>query len=292
VDISAKGAQYIDLQGLSELKAQASKSPDDEATLRQVASQFESMFTQMLLKAQRDASFGDPLFDSNAMGFYRDMHDKQMSVHLAENGGVGLADMIVAQLSPAKSATDGATMTDAGLQGYFDSPVTRAPMQIKQVANWHEPHEFVEQMWPHAQRGAEALGIDPEFIIAQAALETGWGEHVPADGRGTSFNVFGIKAQSNWSGERIWKNTLEFGNGQFESSREPFRRYQSLGDSVDDYVNFLQQNPRYQETLQAAAEGPEAFARGLSEAGYATDPQYAEKIIRVMNSETMKWMQK
>lgn len=286
MDVTAKGAQYADLHGLSELKAKAGRNPDDLDTLKQVASQFESMFTQMLLKAQRDASFGDPLFDSSAMDFYKDMHDKQLSLHMAENGGVGLADMIVAQLSRGKVPETSAS--DARLEGYFSAPVARAPMITKQEQTWGDAQEFVEQLRPHAQRGAEALGVDPEFIMAQAALETGWGQSVPADARGTSFNVFGIKAQSDWSGERIWSKTLEYSGEQFESVREPFRRYQSLGDSVDDYVNFLQQNPRYQDALKAATQGAEAFAQELGKAGYATDPQYSEKIINVMQSKQLQ----
>ena len=286
MDVTAKGAQYSDLHGLSELKAKAGRNPDDLDTLKQVASQFESMFTQMLLKAQRDAGFGDPLFDSSAMDFYKDMHDKQLSLHMAENGGVGLADMIVAQLSRGKVPETSAS--DASVEGYFSAPVMRAPMLIKQEQTWGDAQEFVEQLRPHAQRGAEALGVDPEFIMAQAALETGWGQSVPADGRGTSFNVFGIKAQSDWSGERIWSKTLEYSDEQFESVREPFRRYQSLGDSVDDYVNFLQQNPRYQDALKAATQGAEAFAQALGKAGYATDPNYAEKIIGVMQSKQLQ----
>ncbi len=293
MDITAKGAAYADMHGLAELKAKAGQNPDDEAVLRQVAAQFEGMFTQMLLKAQRDAGFGDPLFDSNAMGFYKDMHDKQLSVHMAENGGVGLADMIVAQLSRGKqsSKSDGLQ----GLESYFQSPVTRAAVSTEQAvtelgATWGEPREFAQQLWPHAQRGGEELGVDPRLLMAQAALETGWGEHVPSDARGSSFNVFGIKAQSDWSGERLWKQTLEFQDGQFDSVKEPFRRYQSLGESVDDYVQFLQQNPRYQTALDAAGQGPEAFATELGAAGYATDPEYAQKIIRVINSEAMQWL--
>lgn len=286
MDVAAKGAHYADLHGLGELKAQAGRNPDDLETLKQVAAQFEGMFTQMLLKAQRDAGFGDPLFDSSAMDFYKDMHDKQLSLHMAENGGVGLADMIVAQLSRGKVSET--TASDAGLDGYFSAPVMRAPMVSKQEVTWESAQEFVEQLRPHAQRGAEALGVDPEFIMAQAALETGWGKSVPADGRGTSFNVFGIKAQSDWSGERIWSKTLEYNDEQFESVREPFRRYQSLGDSVDDYVNFLQQNPRYQDALKAATQGAEAFAEELGKAGYATDPNYSKKILGVMQSEQLQ----
>lgn len=285
MDMVDNGSQYMDLQGLAELKAKAIKGPEDKEILRQAAAQFESMFTQMLLKAQRDAGFGDPLFDSSAMAFYQDMHDKQMSVHMAENGGVGLADMIVAQLSGAKNA-GGIVSTD--LQGYFSSPVVRAPSISKHEQTWQGAEEFVQQIWPHAMRGADSLGVEPEFLVAQAVLETGWGEHVPADSRGSSFNVFGIKAQSDWSGERIWKKTLEFSGEGFESQREPFRRYQSLGDSVDDYVNFLRQNSRYQDALDTAAQGSSVFARKLGEAGYATDPDYAQKILQVIDSETMR----
>lgn len=287
MNIPESGSHYADFNGLSQLKAEASRNPDDLETLKKVASQFESMFTQMLLKAQRDASFGDPLFDSSAMSFYKDMHDKQLSVHMAEHGGIGLADMLVAQLTQAKTLS-----TDAGgqgVQGYFSAPVSRVQNSVRaQEKTWQNSTEFVEQLRPHAQRAAERLGVDAKVILAQAALETGWGEQVPADGRGTSFNVFGIKAQSDWSGERIWSNTLEYTGEFFESSREPFRRYQSLSDSVDDYINFLQVNPRYQNALEAAPEGAESFVRELGLAGYATDPEYADKILGVMRSERLQ----
>lgn len=295
MNVPDTGAQYVDLHGLSELKAQASRQPDDLETLRKVASQFEGMFTQMLLKAQRDASFGDPLFDSSAMSFYRDLHDKQMSLHMAEHGGIGLADMLVAQLSQARGLESAGGGRE--LAGYFSAasvdraePAAAAAPSV-QHKSWHSGEEFVEQLMPHARRAAEQLGVDPRLIAAQAALETGWGEQLPSDGRGTSFNVFGIKAQPGWSGERTWSSTLEYRDGSFERSREPFRRYESLGDSVDDYVDFLRANPRYQQALDSAGDGAAAFARELGRAGYATDPDYADKVLGVMGSERLRGSQ-
>jgi len=291
MNIDAQPSFYADMHGLANLKSDAAAAPEDEATLRKVAAQFESMFTQMLLKAQREASMGDPIFDSSSMDFYREMHDKQLSVQMSESGGFGIADMLVAQLSK-KSGQPSTTGQGLGIESYTQSPIQGAKPIPKAATvpaeDWHDRESFIEAMLPHAKRGAEALGVDPRLIIAQSALETGWGEHVPADARGSSFNLFGIKAQKDWSGERIWKDTLEFSAGQFDSHREPFRRYQSMGESVDDYVQFLQQNPRYENTLKAAADGAQAFVNELSAAGYASDPNYAQKILRVMDSDGLR----
>ncbi|WP_195912227.1 glycoside hydrolase family 73 protein, partial [Candidatus Contendibacter odensensis] len=138
-------------------------------------------------------------------------------------------------------------------------------------------------LWPHAQDAARQLGVAPEVLIAQAAHETAWGKSVPrfADGR-SSHNLFGIKANRGWEGDRVVNSTLEFVNGAAVRQRDGFRAYGSYADSFKDYVNFLQVNPRYGEALNVVKDGT-AYLRALQRAGYATDPAYAKKIQALIN---------
>jgi peptidoglycan hydrolase FlgJ len=165
------------------------------------------------------------------------------------------------------------------------APVTDHPAQQQ---TWRSPAEFVSVLWPHAQRAAQRINADPRALIAQAALETGWGQHVMrgADGR-SSYNFFGIKADQRWDGGKVTVPTLEFEQGAMRRRVASFRAYDSVAQSFDDYVNFLQSNPRYTEALQAASN-PHQYLRELQAAGYATDPHYANKIQGVINSEAFR----
>ncbi len=143
---------------------------------------------------------------------------------------------------------------------------------------------FVRALWPLAERAGEQLGVSPNVLLAQAALETGWGRSVMQRADGTSaHNLFGIKAGGNWHGEQITAHTREVIDGQYISRTAAFRAYDSFAESFDDYVNFLKGNPRYREVLRVADE-PEAFAGALQRAGFATDPNYASKIKSIMRS--------
>ena len=150
------------------------------------------------------------------------------------------------------------------------------------------PETFVKELWPHAQRAARELGTRPELLLAQAALETGWGQHMIRGTDGSnSFNLFGIKADARWQGERAVTETIEFENGLMRKQRASFRAYASLADSFADYADFLKTNPRYRAALNTAADAP-SFARALAAAGYATDPEYSGKINRIMDGERLR----
>jgi peptidoglycan hydrolase FlgJ len=143
------------------------------------------------------------------------------------------------------------------------------------------PEEFVQKVWPYAERAAQALGVDPRMLVAQAALETGWGRHVPASSDGRSgHNLFGIKAGRGWSGERGSHLTREFVDGRMQVERAEFRRYDSVAQSFQDYVGLLRGSPRYAPALAAAGDN-RAFAQALQRAGYATDPAYADKLTAI-----------
>ncbi|MEA2094135.1 MAG: flagellar assembly peptidoglycan hydrolase FlgJ, partial [Pseudomonadota bacterium] len=155
-------------------------------------------------------------------------------------------------------------------------------------ANWRPetPEEFIRDLLPYARKGAAELGVKPGVLIAQAALETGWGQKVirHADGR-SSLNLFGIKADTGWPGDKVSVATLEYENGIAKKQRAVFRSYSSLEAAVSGYVKFLRSNPRYQGALEQAAD-PEAYLSGLKAAGYATDPEYVEKIKAIMSQNS------
>ena len=152
--------------------------------------------------------------------------------------------------------------------------------------NFDEPKDFVTALIEPAQKVQKTLGVPFEVVIAQAALETGWGQKMIKDqDGGSSNNLFNIKADSRWAGDKITKDTLEFEQGAMIKKSEPFRTYQSLTDSVDDYINFLSTSERYQDALQDSGN-VEHFLQGLQKAGYATDPQYADKILGTLKTVT------
>ncbi|MEG1041018.1 MAG: flagellar assembly peptidoglycan hydrolase FlgJ [Pseudomonas sp.] len=141
--------------------------------------------------------------------------------------------------------------------------------------------DFVATMLPMAEQAAKRIGIDPRYLVAQAALETGWGKSVmrQADGS-SSHNLFGIKATGNWQGDQARAITSEFRDGQFVKETAAFRSYDSYQDSFHDLVSLLQNNSRYKDAV-SSADNPEQFAKELQKAGYATDPDYARKIISI-----------
>ncbi|MGF1680422.1 flagellar assembly peptidoglycan hydrolase FlgJ [Photobacterium minamisatsumaniensis] len=156
-----------------------------------------------------------------------------------------------------------------------------APRQ--QEVGFETPKDFVSRMQPYAEKAAHALGTDPSVLIAQAALETGWGKKVIKNAAGSSNNLFNIKADPRWSGDKVATNTLEFHDGIPVQEKAAFRSYNSYQDSFNDYVQFLNNNPRYSKALEQPAD-PSQFIRNLHQAGYATDPNYSDKIINVMNT--------
>ncbi len=143
------------------------------------------------------------------------------------------------------------------------------------------PEDFVATLWPHAERAAQRLGTVPEVLIAQAALETGWGQSLPRNQYGeSSQNLFGIKADRDWRGPRAVITTLEFVDGVPERRREPFRMYRTIGEAFDDYVAVLEGRPRYAAAIGAGSAA--AYAEALQRGGYATDPDYARKILAIV----------
>ncbi len=159
------------------------------------------------------------------------------------------------------------------------------------VANrttFRTPEEFIETLRPHAEKAAEELGVNPNILIAQAALETGWGKKVIKHPNGeTSYNLFGIKANRSWDGDAVRVGSLEYRNGIARREVSPFRAYSSFEDSFKDYVDFIKNQPRYGDAIDNAGNS-KSYIKELQQAGYATDPNYARKVINIMERESLK----
>jgi len=281
---------HTDLSGLAELRSKAARDPD--AALYQAAQQFEALLTQQMLSSMRATSFGDDGAGKHA-DTYRQMLDGQLAQTLAGSGrGLGIAEALVAQLR-GPQAQGGGTAADniamnlpservtaqrpaatplAGVTA-ATAPLDRATTADDRVRN------FVERIRPHAERAAAELGVPARAVIAHAALESGWGQHAPGD------NFFGIKTHGQWSGGASTRATLEFDGQALRQQNERFRNYGGIEAAFGDYVDFLRSNPRYADALKAH-EG-EAFLHRVAEAGYATDPDYADKLERVYRSPSL-----
>jgi flagellar protein FlgJ len=273
-------ASITDFSHFQTLRAAAAR--DDPEAIREVAGQFEALFVQTLFKNMRSASLADPIFGkSDQHEMYQDMLDKQFALEMTSGPGIGLADLLVRQLGGT------ATVVPAAVQSHGVA-MPRSPITGNQGPEWSNAGDFVKDIWPHARRTAARLNVPPEAIVAQAALETGWGQRVMRRGDGvSSHNLFGIKAGSSWNGDRISKLTLEYKDGIAARQTEQFRSYHSIAETFDDYATLIQSKPRYAAVLESGGD-IDGFARALQESGYATDPAYADKISRLANGETME----
>ncbi|RTE86157.1 MULTISPECIES: flagellar assembly peptidoglycan hydrolase FlgJ [Gammaproteobacteria] len=323
----ARAGFVHDLQGLDSLRSRGLNNQNDQSALREAAKHFESIFMNQLLSSMRSANEvfaeGNPL-NTQYTKFYQDMQDQQMAVELSQSGSLGLADLIVQQLSP--QGNDQYTPAELLPTASFGEQLARtrqfanspAPMQSNQNERsnyverydqdeptparvsslrltengdaWQagDPVAFLERLAPYAQQAADEANISALPVLAQAALETGWGRYVvPRSDGESSNNVFNIKADRSWDGDRAATRTVEFDGTVARSEQAQFRAYQSVAESFRDYVNFLQSNPRYEQALEAGRDAIR-FVEGLQDAGYATDPEYANKLKRIMNSDAMQ----
>lgn len=280
------GSLALDANGLSKLR-QAAKQGSPEA-LKATATQFEAMFLNMILKSMREATVDGGLFDSEQTKTYTSMLDQQVSQTLASRG-IGLADALTRQLSNRAVVTDkavaGNTVTGNTVPGTVlpvspEAAASLAPA-LRSQARGHV-QAFQQQVAVHAEAASRETGIPANFIIGQAALESNWGrrEIKGKDGT-TSYNLFGIKATAGWKGKVVEAVTSEYVGGVRQQRIEKFRAYDSYADSFRDFANMLQKNTRY-EPLLANAQSATAYAQAMQKAGYATDPNYADKLRQVI----------
>ncbi|OQS42386.1 flagellar assembly peptidoglycan hydrolase FlgJ [Chromobacterium haemolyticum] len=295
----------VDPSQLNELRAQAIKDPKGAA--RQVASQFEALLMNTLLKNMRETKF-DPEGESNGLSTYQGLYDQQLTQALSSNGGLGLGDMLYRQIAKQSNfdPDDKSTHTiyaasgpqlaarPAGgakaLQAYQEAQqiagaaltLTAPAVPIKaEAAGKGGGRDFAAEMLPHARTAAAQLGVAPEAVVAHAALESGWGKRAIRHPDGSnSHNLFGIKASGDWQGRTVSVMTTEYEGGVAQKRVEKFRAYGSYAEAFSDYARLLKDSPRYKSALNQG-RNMYGFAHALQSGGYATDPRYARKLVDV-----------
>ena len=263
----------FDLRSLDALKREAKRSSPE--ALQAAAQQVEGIFVQMMMKSMRDATFKDELMHSAASNMFPAMHDQQVAQEIARSGQLGFAEMIVRQ-------SGGGDMRSPIPPSRRASVPLRLPAPLAFSPQTESTHPFIARLLPAAQRVAQQTGLHAHLIVAQAALESGWGQReIPAADGSPSHNLFGIKASAGWRGKTSEITTSEYINGVKQQVKAVFRVYDSYEQGLGDYAALLSHNARYQSVVRATSA--EQGASALQSSGYATDPAYAQKLISLIN---------
>ena len=279
----------LDSQSLDALRLQSKQEPDK--ALKLAAKQFETVFMNMMLKSMRDATPQDGLFDNEQSKMFTSMLDQQLAQNMGSRG-MGLADIMVKQLSRQKNAVDPSLLapgagapavnSDTARQSVAPAVAVAVKSSLPSAYNENFQQDFVQRLLPHAEIASRETGIPAHLIVGQAALESGWGRRTIRLADGTdSHNLFGIKAGANWKGKIAEVRTTEYNNGVASKPLEKFRAYDNYAEAFRDYASLLSGNSRYADVM---AKGSDAygFAQALQSAGYATDPLYADKLVKVI----------
>ncbi len=265
-----------DNRSIENLRAAAARDP--KSSIRETAKQFESLFMQEVMKSMRASTLSSGMLDNPTTQMGTEMLDTQFAGKMTGLPG-GLSDAIQRQLQRQMGMPDKAVEAKS-VQAL---PVLPA-LAVKNIA----PHvqSFIQKHDAAARAAEVQTGIPASFMLAQAAHESGWGKReINTKDGGTSFNVFGIKAGANWTGKVAEVQTTEFIDGKAQKVTAKFRAYGSYEEAYKDYAKLIGTNDRYRNVVaQAQTGGAEGFARGLQKAGYATDPEYATKLARVINT--------
>lgn len=284
-----------DAQSLNDLKSKAGQDPS--ANLRPVARQVEGMFVQMMLKSMREALPKDGIFSSDSTRLYTSMYDQQIAQQMTAGKGLGLADMMVKQMAGDQAPVDPADqMQQVPMKFPLETVTTYQNLALTQLVrkaipkvpdeNSDEPltgdsKDFLAQLSLPARLASQQSGVPHHLILAQAALESGWGQRqIPRENGEPSFNIFGVKATSDWKGPTTEITTTEYENGEAVKVKAKFRVYSSYLEALSDYVGMLTRNKRYAAVTSAATA--EQGAQALQNAGYATDPHYARKLTSMI----------
>lgn len=289
------GAAF-DVRGLDALKREVKNNSQEG--IKAAGKQMEGMFIQMMLKSMRDASFKDSLLNSQQADMFTSMYDQQISQDIAEQSKMGFADLMVRQMggdvevkpnntpgvAPAPYVLNGSqhTLTSRMAQMQGMQPRSDTGEAAQYSRGTEENTHFISRMLEPAIAAAKKSGIPHQLIIAQAALESGWGnKEISATNGKPSHNLFGIKATADWKGESTEITTTEFINGAPQKVKASFRVYSSYSEALADYTSLLANNPRYHKVVSSGS--PEKAAHALQSGGYATDPAYAKKLISIIN---------
>lgn len=267
-----------DVRGLDSLRHSAAKDP--KAAVREAAKQFESVFMQEIMKSMRATTMASGMNDNEGTKLGTEMLDKQLATKMSGLPG-GLADVIARQLDRQMGLSPGPIPSVS--RANISLPVISMPGSTPHIPE-KSAAGFVSQHTAGAKAAEAATGIPAAFMLSQAALETGWGKKdiVAADGT-PSNNLFGIKAGGNWKGPVAEVMTTEYINGKAQKVMQKFRAYASHAESFADYAKLMKDSPRYASVV-ANSSSATGFAQGLQRAGYATDPAYADKLSRVINT--------
>ncbi|MDE2152418.1 MAG: flagellar assembly peptidoglycan hydrolase FlgJ [Betaproteobacteria bacterium] len=325
---AAQAADSLSFQGLNQLQALAQSNPHDPATIRAVSRQFEALLVQELMKSANATKLGPDLLGDSGGPLFESLFTQQVADVVSQGSGIGLGSFLARELAArygaagkagdgvAGSASAPASGTPAASAQALPARGRADPAQAPGAAAvpntgpaWHaagggaqagtdaadsadaadaadsqalqrRARAFIAAIAPSARAAAQALGVSPVGILAQAALETGWGRHAPGN------NLFGIKAGTDWQGTSLRELSAEVSGGVRSLGEAAFRAYRSVAASVHDYASLLE-SPRY-AGVRGHGEDLGAFARGLQQAGYATDPGYARKLLQVADSPTMR----
>ncbi len=269
----ASGANALTLDAL-----RSSAARDPKAAIKEAAKQFEAIFMQQLMKSMRDATLSSGMLDNSGTQLGTEMLDKQFATQMTGLPG-GLSEAIVRQLERQMGVTPearpGAAIAPAAAAGAPDAP----PLKTSQRQT-----DFLRRHDAAAREAEQATGIPAAFMVAQAAHESGWGRRELRNPDGTpAHNLFGIKAGAGWKGAVTEVASTEYVNGEPRKVVSKFRAYGSYAESFRDYARLMKESPRYSEVV-ASAGSAQDFAQGLQKAGYATDPAYADKLGRVINT--------
>jgi len=300
----AVAANSLSFQGLAQLKAAAQADPRSPQAIRAVAQQFEALLLQQMLGAMDATQLGPDLLGDTSGPMFKSLFNQQLASSISQGQGIGLARFIARELSSrygqaAPAASAASTTPGAAAQSLaayrshaVSTPAGPAPAQTSAAApspaaaaddaggTLAQARQFIAGILPSVQAAAKQLGVTPVAILAQAALETGWGRHTPGN------NLFGVKTGASWGGHSVQAVTQEVRNGVASLGAAAFRAYQSAAQSVQNYAALLS-GPRY-DGARGQGNDVSAFASALQRSGYATDPDYAAKLIAVAHSPRMR----
>ena len=277
---AADASSALSIQALRSAAAR-----DPKAAIRETAKQFEALFMQQLMKSMREATMSSGMLDNSGTKLGTEMLDSQYAAKMSGLPGglaAAIARQLERQLGSGAAEALGAPPSAAGAPAQQVS--SAQPLSQRQI-------DFV-RTHQEAARAAEAVsGIPAAFTVAQAAHESAWGQREIRNADGTpSHNLFGIKAGASWTGAVAEITTTEWVGGEPQKVTAKFRSYASYGESFRDYAKLMKESPRYAGVVAAAASAPasaasgQGFATALQRAGYATDPAYADKLARLINS--------